>query len=163
MREAWGTSSCLSEWEGFQVCVCEGGLLQPALRFLAPSSIPPCPTPTRGHLLSLPPPNILAARGCQRLGVGGPEGVWDMSSGYCASTCPTVRKRKVGSLGTLPAPRCVRLPLSGVRERGAKLQRPAALLPGQFPHPNFAEVKEGSRPRMSWAVAMCLGWGKTLP
>lgn len=36
-----------------QVCDCEGGLLRPALRFLAPPSIPPCPgTPA---LSSSPP------------------------------------------------------------------------------------------------------------
>lgn len=74
MKEACGTSSCLSEWKGFQVCDCEGGLLRPALRFLVPpstrvhaySGTPACP-PSIPQTFFLPE----AARGWDLVGLKG--------------------------------------------------------------------------------------------
>lgn len=81
MRGAWGTSSCLSEWEGFQVCDCEGGLLRPALRFLACC---PAQHPALSHAYSGTPALFLpqtfflpeAARG------------WDLAGLKRCGTCP---------------------------------------------------------------------------
>ena len=107
---------------------------------------PPCPAPVLGHLLSLPFPDILPPETARGLGLSGGK--------VCVCLCVPVTSEehphfgpycavdRRGTLAFLLQQSCTR----GWRsQKLPKTKVQPFLQTGCSPHPNFAEVKEGSR------------------